>query len=194
MTRVLKFELNQPVTIALVTKMALPVKGRFGDQYLYACVDGSRFYASPSLHEKLCLFEVRPDESFAICKRKQGRRVIWDLWLSPVSERQRAIEEQPVIDAELRKAPVIEIATQAEMEQVLEATGTESRRARVSLPRKPPLDNVIPFNVAFREVTAFVKQELADCKEQWNDEARQGAVSTIIIAAAQKGWLGPWER
>lgn len=195
MTRILKFQLDEPVTIALITKMALPIKGNYGQQFLYACVDGSRFYASPSLHEKLQLFDVRPDEAFAICKRKQGRRVIWDVWLSPRSEKQRGVEEQPLIDAELRKAPVIQIASQNEMQHVLEATGTETRRAAsVPLPSRPPSGDVIPFNVAFREVTAFVKRELADCEEQWNDEARQGAVSTIIIAAAQRGWLGPWER
>jgi hypothetical protein len=34
---------------------------------------------------------------------------------------------------------------------------------------------------------------LEDAHEQWSDASRQGAVSTILIAGARAGWIGPWE-
>lgn len=79
----------------------------------------------------------------------------------------------------------------------LAPTGTEGKA--VPMPRRsialtPPSSNRIPFNVAFREVVKFVSEGLKDSGEQWNDEARQGAVSTALISASQAGWIGPWER
>jgi hypothetical protein len=52
----------------------------------------------------------------------------------------------------------------------------------------------IPLDVAFREILALVKDGLERNGEQWNDGARQNAVSTILIAAAKQGWLTVWER
>jgi hypothetical protein len=52
----------------------------------------------------------------------------------------------------------------------------------------------IPMDVAFREVVAFVTSELKAAGEQWTDQAKQDAISTVLIAAAKKGWLKVWER
>jgi hypothetical protein len=57
-----------------------------------------------------------------------------------------------------------------------------------------PTRPTIPYNVAFAEVTAFVTRGLEQAREQWNDEAKQGMVSTILIAAAKQGLLSLWER
>jgi hypothetical protein len=45
----------------------------------------------------------------------------------------------------------------------------------------------IPFDRAFREVVLIVQSGLRDAGEQWSDEARQGAVSTILIGPARAG-------
>jgi hypothetical protein len=58
--------------------------------------------------------------------------------------------------------------------------------------KRPP--DVIPWNVAFREVAKFVSSELAACHLQWSDEAQQAAVCTVLIAEVKKGRIGLWER
>lgn len=193
-SRTIKFEVNEPTTIALMSKTGLPFKGDYGWQTIYVCVDGSRFYASDSLNARIQSFEVNAGECFAICKRKQGRNVLWDLWLAPASEKARAIEEAPAVAAELAKpSNIVPMPEPIE----LAPTGTEGRA--VPMPRRsialtPPSSNRIPFNVAFLEVVKFVSAGLKESGEQWNDEARQGAVSTALISASQAGWIGPWER
>jgi hypothetical protein len=52
----------------------------------------------------------------------------------------------------------------------------------------------IPWNVAFREVSAFVKAELVANNLQWSDASQQGMVSTVLIAASKAGMVGLWER
>ena len=52
----------------------------------------------------------------------------------------------------------------------------------------------IPWNVAFREVSAWVAKELAENKLQWSDEAQQAMVCTCLIAEVKAGRIGPWER
>jgi len=59
---------------------------------------------------------------------------------------------------------------------------------------RKPTRVCIPYNVAFREVLQFVTDGLKQAGEQWTDQARQDAVSTILIAAAKQGLLSLWER
>jgi hypothetical protein len=193
--RILKLQLNEPETIALATLQTMDVFNDFNKpQVLFALADNRRLYATPELARKIKSLGVKELESFAVRKWKKGRNVYYDVWLSPESEKARAIEEAPMIAAEIaRPSNLVAMPMPAEE---LPATGTEGRP--MLAPRRSiattPSSNVIPFNVAFREVTRFVKEELEDCKEQWNDEARQGMVSTVLIAAAKNGWIGPWER
>lgn len=58
--------------------------------------------------------------------------------------------------------------------------------------RQPPA--IIPWNVAFREVSAWVSKELQQNNLQWSDEAQQAMVCTVLIAEAKAGRVGPWER
>jgi hypothetical protein len=197
MSRILKLQLNQPETIALATIQTMDVFNAFGKpQVLFALVDNRRLYATPELARQIKALGLKEFESFAIRKWKKGRNVHYDVWLSPATEKAKAIEEAPAIAAELSKplnyANLIEMPAPSEE---LPATGTEGRP--ILAPRRStatPRSNVIPFNIAFREVTEFVKSELQATGEQWNDEARQGMVSTVLIAAAKNGWVGPWER
>ena len=90
----------------------------------------------------------------------------------------------------------------------LAPTGTEGGSASPlplpEVPRKPAIAAVaggrrksagaIPYNVAFREIVQLVAAELKTSGEQWSDQSRQDAVSTLFIAAGKAGWLGVWER
>jgi hypothetical protein len=198
MSRILKLQLNQPETIALATIQTMDVFNDFGKpQVLFALADNRRLYATPELARQIKGLGVKELESFGVRKWKKGRNVHYDVWLSPATEKAKAIEEAPAIAAELSKplnyANLVQMPAPAEE---LPATGTEGRL--IPAPRRAasatPRSNVIPFNVAFREVTRFVQDELKATGEQWNDEARQGMVSTVLIAAAKNGWVGPWER
>jgi hypothetical protein len=198
MSRILKFKLNEPETIALATLQTMDVFNDFNKpQVLFALADNRRLYATPELARQIKALGVKEFESFAVRKWKKGPNVHYDVWLSPAAEKAKAIEEAPAIAAELSKplnyANLVQMPAPAEQ---LPATGTEGRA--IPAPRRspiaPPRSNVIPFNVAFREVTRFVQDELKETGEQWNDEARQGMVSTVLIAAAKNGWVGPWER
>jgi hypothetical protein len=52
----------------------------------------------------------------------------------------------------------------------------------------------IPMDAAFEECVAIVVRTLKKAGEQWTDEAKQGAVSTLLIGAQREGWLLPWDR
>jgi len=201
-SNVLKFELNQPVTIALSTTSTMDVFNDYGKpQVLFGLADNRRLYATPELARKIKSLGVRELESFSIRKYKKGRNVFYDVWLSPSSEKARAVEEAPEIAAQLNlPANVVTMPVSLPYEPaVLAPTGTDGplpntssgpQLARASSKR----ENVIPFNVAFREVTRFVVDELKACGEQWTDQAKQDIVSTVLISASNKGLVGVWER
>lgn len=195
-SRILKLQLNEPETIALATVQTMDVFNDFNKpQVLFALADNRRLYATPELARQIKGLGVKELQSFAVRKWKKGRNVHYDVWLSPATEMAKAIEEAPAIAAELAQ-PVSNLFAMPQPAMELAATGTEGRpipapRRSIGIADRP---NVIPFNVAFREVTKFVRDELRENGEQWNDEARQGMVSTVLIAAAQHGWVGPWER
>ena len=52
----------------------------------------------------------------------------------------------------------------------------------------------VPFNVAFVEVTRFVVDGLKEVGEQWNDQAKQDAICSVLISASRQGLLTLWER
>lgn len=60
--------------------------------------------------------------------------------------------------------------------------------------RRRPEQIRIPFNLAFKEVVAFVCHELNASGEQWSEQSRQDLVSTVLIAASKAGYVGVWER
>jgi hypothetical protein len=52
----------------------------------------------------------------------------------------------------------------------------------------------IPLDVAFREILGFVTKALNEHGEQWNGDARQDLVSTVLIAATKAGYTTIWNR
>lgn len=81
---------------------------------------------------------------------------------------------------------------------VVRAPGGSSGRGAGSQPAggaSAPLAGFpLPANVAFRDVVWFVAGELWAAGEQWDDRAKQAAVSAMLEIAFDAGWLKPWER
>ena len=95
---ILRPQHNLPETVAFQTMQGVQVTGDFpGLQTLFALVDGRRLYADEQLTQKIRCLDAKPLESFVICKRKSGRKIQWDVWLSPGSEKQRAADEEPAV-------------------------------------------------------------------------------------------------
>lgn len=53
---------------------------------------------------------------------------------------------------------------------------------------------MLPWNVAFREVTAWIAKELQANNLQWCDESQKSMACTVLIAEVKAGRIGPWER
>ena len=72
----------------------------------------------------------------------------------------------------------------------------QKRKAKRPSPRpnRSQRPEAIPYNIAFREVIAFVTKELNDSGEQWSEQSRQDLASTCLISIAKAGLLGVWER
>lgn len=94
-----KFEINEPVQITLRHPAGKIVPGRFGDQVYYSLVAGQCMYLSLDVAQKLNLLEPQAGETVVICKRNPK---IWDVWLSPETEKMRAAKSVDSIEATLR--------------------------------------------------------------------------------------------
>jgi hypothetical protein len=145
------------------------------------------------------------------------------VWLSPETEQARARQEDEALERTLARSienvrrneppaltpkparkPARKPHQQATAPVLIDCRGTGTDGPAplphvaipVSLPDKPqrPTRPTVPYDVAFAEVTAFVTSGLKQAGEQWNDEAKQGMISTILIAAAKQGLLSLWER
>lgn len=156
--------------------------------------------------------------------KSRPARFEWTICLTPASEKARAAEEQAIIDAqepasliplleasveqaERRKplgAPVLlkrgpRKAVQVEPTLFDRGTGTDGplpQRAAVPAAAASPTRRpaVLPWNVAFREVTAWIAKELQANNLQWCDESQKSMACTVLIAEVQAGRIGPWER
>ena len=171
------------------------------------------FLASP-VASSLDALKLQPGEEFAICLYQDRGIPHWECWLTPGTEKARAAVEMAKFDLETQLRASLKVV-QGRKERssgevagpgFLAPTGTEGP---VSMPapsaRKLPAiaaaagarktrGGKIPMNVAFRELTRIVVEALNETGEQWSDEAKQGAVSTLFIASAKNGWLDIWER
>lgn len=74
----------------------------------------------------------------------------------------------------------------------LAPTGTEGPKPRPEVANSTVA--LLPYNVAFREILQFVTRGLRNAGEQWNDQAKQNAVCTILMQAEKDGYLTLWER
>jgi len=147
---------------------------------------------------------------------KHGSQREWAIRLSNSSEKARAAAElaqdragepgRPESPPEPIRAPTPIRKARQEQPRLFDTgrgTGTDgpmpAARAYAAphvASRKAPkfTGEPIPANVAFREVTRWVADELRANNLQWSDEAQKNMVCTVFIAEYKAGRIGPWER
>lgn len=212
-----RFKSNVPQVLALSDPT-----GELGDgnQVTYPTTCGRLLVVSYQTAVKLNELDLKPGEQFGICKEADEHGVTkWRVWLAGSSENARAAAQEPAPEPpselerqlgasialangagprEVKRKPV---SPQKAFEWDRRGTGTHGPTpapaaipALAKAPARTDRPAPIPYNVAFREVTAFVTKELGIIGEQWNDQAKQDMVSTVLIAAAKQGILTIWER
>ncbi len=199
-----------PVGIPQLIILESPEGIGIGNGFLFRLTDGRYLHLERGAADSLRLIGPRAGEPFYICKRPDAKSGwYWDMWLTPQGEQYRAAEEiqsqtgedlTPLLLRSVEQvrrrgkpaeAPAAAPPPPAEQQQLAPAPAQEIIRKRPAAATVPVR---IPFNVAFYEVTRFVAESLKTLGEQWGDQARQDAVSTILIAAAKAGHITIWER
>ena len=199
-----RFVLNVPAILSLAT--AEEDYDPDAEQVSYSLSDGRTLVLPREEATRLNLFELKPGETFGICKRYQDEKMIaslTDIWLTPQTEQARAQTEQPIPppskapQPKARRRKVVEMQPDPLIPQNASTPQGTGTHGPVPIPRPKiaaSANGRIPWNVAFREVAKFVAEELKAIGEQWSDQARQDAVSTILIAEAKAGRITTWER
>src|SRR5437763_1042040 len=95
----IKFQANVPESVTLRHGNGKIVDGRFGEQVYYSLADGRCMYLDLGVAQKLNVLEVQAGESVSICKRGGG---VWDVWLSPETEKMRAARDVGSVEERLR--------------------------------------------------------------------------------------------
>jgi hypothetical protein len=208
---ILEFQTNTPQVLALASSQRYPLRNK---GFFFEAQGDTWFFLDTAAAESFAALKLEPGETFGICRRTSGAaKPYWDIWLTPETEQRRAskeIEEEtgedltPLLVASIReverkkrreaKQTVLPMPPPAAQE-ALQPTGTDGP-APIPLAAcgKRNLPPRLPYNVAFQEVLAFVTAGLRQAGEQWNDQAKQDLVSTVIITASKQGWLTLWER
>jgi hypothetical protein len=93
----------------------------------------------------------------------------------------------------VRQMPNPQRSSQQDAPETQKGTGTYGPVPQMALGSRKQRE-VIPYNVAFREIVSFVTKELNESREQWSEQSRQDLVSTVLISSAKGGLLGVWER
>lgn len=195
--QLIQFKPNEPQELTLGSDIQ-PAVLPHNAGALYSLADGRILHLGERPAQALADLGLAAGESFRIClHQKSGELPCWSAWLSPETERKRAVAETSELEKQL--AASLDMVNLGR-KPALAATGTEGAAVLpFAMPKKASAgrksgNGPIPYNVAFREIVALVASELKTCGEQWSDTARQDAVSTLFIAAGKAGWLGVWER
>ncbi len=217
---VLHFAPNVPVTISLVDPEGTwDAELRQGS---YQTTTGQSFTLLRPAVVLLNQLEPQPGEEITICRHWKGRPtdpISWTIGLSPRSEHARARGEMArgdtqeaqdltaALEASIDRARSQKTVTEAPtlvkrpIKRAIEpqprpfdrGTGTDGPLPQ-PLPTRTQKSGGIPWNIAFREVSAWVSRELAANQLQWSDAAQQDLCSTVLIAASKAGQIGMWER
>ena len=210
---IVEFRDNEPKTLSLEHGEGYRFSDRFNNPRIrYNLVGGDVLFVDVPTSNSIRNLELQPGEAFCICTYKKGRNRLWNVWLSPETEKARAEAEKPQVASMLEDmVPVLRASVEAVQRKKagvltmpapkpsvqpapeLPATGTYGAAPRpqigaAAVPRK------IPMNVAFQEIVQFVNEGLKSAGDGWNDGCRQDLVSTVFIAASKAGYLTLWER
>lgn len=135
------------------------------------------------------------DGECPFCKRPDCEHWTGNGWTNPktppalIERSRKVISENEKLRKLPRRAPAVEQPRLFDR-----GTGTDGPLPKRQPVIAPPPPKRIPYNVAFVEVCAFVTAGLKEAGEQWNDQAKQDMVSTILISAAKAHLLTLWER
>ena len=208
----IRFQPNQPQSFFFPSTGPYTLPNGAG--CLYPLSSGEWLYLGQAQADSLALLNLMGGEEFAVCLYGHGKVPEWQVWLTPATEKARAAVEVRELDLEAQLGASLKLV-QGKRNGSLGggigrfscSSGTEGpviASLPAPLPRKEPALAVasgrrrgsaaIPYNVAFREIVQLVAGELKAAGEQWSDQARQDAVSTLFIAAGKAGWLSVWER
>ena len=205
MPQIITFAPNVPQTLALTDPTG---DWDGGYSVSYPTTDGRTLQLPKGAAVRLNMLDLQPGETFRICRLisgQQGEPAYWDIALTAQTEQAKATKEAqqaatdpPAADsvpAKIRTVPRKPIL--AEQPRLFDrGTGTNGpvpQPLPVARPmRIPPLQ--LPYNVAFREIVKFVTEGLKAEGLQWNDQAVQDAVCTILIDAGKHNLLSLWER
>ena len=198
--QVLKFEPNQPQTVALEFPDGLNVQGFGGPQVKFSLTDQRVLYADPELAQAIRTLGVQPGEVFTITKRREtGKRPWWDL--ERVKQPSQAV--RPVSGPEIPHPSVeIQPAHPQPGKTAIPATVPPRKPAQVehmdappargvTLTKTPPLKPT--YEQAFRESLRIVTEGLREAGEQWSDSAKQAMVSTLMIQLGRENRLGAFQ-
>jgi hypothetical protein len=222
MSEFLQLDTNVPQQIALAYNDGRLVETRFGDKMFYTLTNGRTLSLKPEEAAKINALEIRRGQPFNICKReiKNGRTKSFqiDVWLPGAEEHVPNLPAiQPGAGAD---TPAPAAAVTSPLARVSSTDGSKpgaiaappangngrlnggnGHNGNGAAPRVyVPVDGgfipptKIPMNQAVIDAVRMVQTAMKVTGEQWNDEARQGLVSTILIASERQGWLAVWER
>jgi len=176
-----------------------------GFNVAYETSDGRLLLLPYPAAVKLNQLDPQPGEEITILKT-QGHRMPaeWVFSLTAKTEQDRAAKEtQSELERQLaeslarpravRQMPKTARSATSEATEQPKATGTYGPVPQPALASRKTRD-CIPYNIAFREIVAFVTKELNDSGEQWSEQSRQDLVSTVLISIGKGGHLGVWER
>ena len=110
---IVKFENNVPHTLALKQSQGIEREGNWGPQVMFLLEGGDVMFVSPELAASIRNLNLEPGETFGICKYRNGRKVSWNVWLSPATEQKRAAAETPILASQEDLVPVLQASIEA---------------------------------------------------------------------------------
>jgi hypothetical protein len=199
------FKPNEPQILALKE-----ISGVFeGFNVLYETTEGKLLSLPRPAAVKLGELDPGPGEEISITKCQQSPKLPceWVFALTASSEKIRAEKEAETLAAAtkrdlpgqlqasvLRQMPKSSRSSQQAPAEQEKGTGTYGPVPQVAYAGRKAKSGQVPFNVAFVEVTRFVVEGLKEVGEQWNDQAKQDAICSVLISASRQGLLTLWER
>jgi hypothetical protein len=192
---VLKFEDNKAETIALMfTDGKNIIDGYKREQVMFTLADNRIMFVSPDVARRIRLLDVQPHQTFVMKKWRRGRENHWDLWLTPETEKAKAAEEAPGLEALLKDSLVMAEARR-NVNAKLEAAGIPAPGPvlvpKVSKQAYGPAyaSFLVQAGRATHEAETTLGNEGASVRFDSRDIA--AIATTMFIAANERGTLEP---
>lgn len=204
MRQVIRFESNQPVTVALEYPDGINVVGRSGPQVKFSLTDNRIMYLDPEPARALSVLRVQLGELFSITKRTApGKSPWWDFERVNTAGAAAGSWPSEAIHAQnppnLPARPPESKPTPVSVPTPVVSAGEVKRIPPQSTPSQPPhpggihLTRTPPtkpsYEEAFRECLRIVREGLQDAGEAWSDHSVQAMTSTLFIQAAREGTM-----